>query len=125
LQFSGKDRPIELLDGEDVQRFLTHLAIDKSVAPSTQNVALNAVKFLFKEVLERPLEDLAFSRARQRQRLPVVLTRDEVERLLDCMEGIFGLLAGLLYGTGMRSMEGLRLRVGDVDFGHWCILVRA
>ena len=124
LRFAGEDRPVESLDAGDVQRFLTHLAIEKSVAPSTQNVALNAVVFLFKEVLERPLEDLAFSRARRRQRLPVVLTRDEVERLLGCMEGTFGLLAGLLYGTGMRSMEGLRMRVGDVDFGHRCIVVR-
>lgn len=94
------------------------------MAPSTQSVALNALVFFFKEVLEKPLDGLKLSRARRRERLPVVLTREEVERLLGCMEGTFGLIGGLLYGTGMRLMEGLRLRVGDIDFGRESIMVR-
>ena len=94
------------------------------MATSTQSVALNALVFLFNEVLERPLDGLKFSRAKRRDRVPVVLTRQEVERLLGCMEGTYGLIAGLLYGTGMRMMEGLRLRVADVDFGHESIVVR-
>lgn len=116
-------KSLEALGAGDLDAFLTHLAVDRSVSPSTQSVAQNALVFLFKEVLERPLDGLKFSRARRRDRLPVVLTREEVERLLGCMDGTFGLIAGLLYGTGMRVLEGLRLRVGDVDFGHASILV--
>jgi len=119
-----KGKPVETLGAAEVDAFLTHLAVERSVAPSTQSVALNALVFFFKDVLEKPLDGLKFSRARRRDRLPVVLTREEVERLLGCMEGTFGLIGGLLYGTGMRLMEGLRLRVGDVDFGHETILVR-
>ena len=118
------DRRTDELTGEDVQRFLTHLAVDRTVAASTQNLAYNAVAFLFKEVLERPLDELRFARAKRPARLPVVLTRDEVRRLLACMDGIFGLMAGLMYGTGMRLMECIRLRVADVDFGQRLIVVR-
>ena len=108
-------KPLEKIGAVDVQGFLSHLAIDLEVAPSTQNLALNSVVFLFKEVLGRPLADLKFPRARRSPRVPVVLTRDEVECLLGRMQGTFALLAGLLYGTGMRSMEGLQVRVGDLD----------
>lgn len=117
-------KPPEALSPTEVDAFLTHLAVDRGVVPSTQNVALNALVFLFREVLDKPLDDLKFSHARRRDRLPVVLTRDEVERVLACMEGTYGLIVGLLYGTGMRVMEGLRLRVGDLDFGHGSILIR-
>ena len=75
------------------------------MAASTQNLALSSLTFLFKEVLERPLDELKFSQARRPKRLPVVLTREEVERLLGCMDGVFGLMAGLMYGTGMRLMS--------------------
>lgn len=119
-----RDKPLDGLGEEDVQRFLTHLAVDRSVAPSTQNLALNALVFLFREVMNRPLNDLEFPRAQRRPKLPVVLTRDEVTRLLESMEGTFELLAGLMYGTGMRLMEGLRLRVADIDFGHQLVVVR-
>ncbi len=119
---SGKS--MDELGEKDVQRFLTYLAVDRSVAPSTQNLALNSVVFLFKEVLNRPLTDLNFPRAQRRTKLPVVLTRDEVERRLECMDGTFALVAGLMYGTGMRLLEGLRLRVADLDFGHQLVVVR-
>ena len=123
LRFCGS-KALESLGPAEVDAFLSHLAVDRSVAPSTQSVALNAVVFLFREVLERPLEGLKFAHARRRDRVPVVLTREEVERLLGCMDGSFGLIAGLLYGTGMRLLEGVRLRAGDVDFGHETIVVR-
>jgi integron integrase len=119
-----KGKPVETLGPVEVDAFLTHLAVECSVAPSTQSVALNALVFLFNEVLGRPLDGLKFSRAKRRERVPVVLTRAEVEHLLGCMEGTYGLIAGLLYGTGMRLLEGLRLRVGDLDFGHESIVVR-
>jgi integron integrase len=115
---------LEDLGDEDVQRFLTHLAVERTVAASTQNLALNALGFLFKEVLERPLDTLQFARAKRPSRLPVVLTRDEANRLLERLDGTFGLMAGLMYGTGMRLMECVRLRVADVDFGQGLIVVR-
>ncbi|TVQ93578.1 MAG: integron integrase [Chromatiaceae bacterium] len=108
----------------EVQRFLTHLAVDRQVSASTQNQALNALVFLFRHVLERPLDDMRFGRAKATQRLPVVLSTDEVRALLDALTGTPALLARLLYGTGMRLMEGVRLRVGDLDFDHRRIVVR-
>jgi integron integrase len=116
--------PEEQLGAADVQRFLTHLAVDRSVAANTQNVAYNAVAFLFDKVLERPLGEVRFAKVRRPARLPVVLTRDEAIRLLDQMDGTFALMARLMYGTGMRLMECVRLRVADVDFGQQLIVVR-
>ncbi|AUB85421.1 integrase (plasmid) [Candidatus Thiodictyon syntrophicum] len=123
LAFCG-DKPTEALGVEDVQRFLTHLAVDRSVSAKTQGLAYSAVAFLFKQVLERPLEDVRFSRPKRQQRLPVVLTREEVRRLCEAMDGTFGLMARLMYGTGMRLMECVRLRAADVDFGNRSIVVR-
>lgn len=92
---------------------------------STQNQALNALVFLFDKVLDQPLGDLGvFSRAKRPHRMPVVLSRDEVARLLGAMDGTFGLMAQLMYGTGMRLMEVVRLRVQDVDYGYNQIVVR-
>jgi site-specific recombinase XerD len=119
-----RDEPTETLGVEDVQRFLTHLAVDRSVSAKTQGLAYSAVAFLFKQVLERPLEDVRFSRPRRQQRLPVVLTREEVRRLCEAMDGTFGHMARLMYGTGMRLMECVRLRAADVDFGNRSIVVR-
>jgi integrase len=116
------EMPTEHLGVADVQRFLTHLAVDRSVAAKTQSLAYNAVAFLFKQVLERPLEDVRFARTKHQQRLPVVLTRDEGRRLCETMDGIFGLMARLMYGTGMRLMECIRLRTGDLDFGNRSIV---
>jgi integron integrase len=108
----------------EVQGFLTHLAVDRQVSASTQNQALHALVFLFQHVLERPLDEMTFGRAKVTPRLPVVLSVDEVRALLDALTGTPALLARLLYGTGMRLMEGVRLRVGDVDFGNRRIVVR-
>jgi integron integrase len=123
LRFCG-DTPITEIGAADVQRFLSHLAVERNLAASTQSVALNAVVFLFKEVLERPLDGVQFAKTKRKASLPVVLTRKETQRLLANMDGMFGLMAGLMYGTGMRLMECVRLRVADLDFGRMAIAVR-
>ncbi len=109
-----------------VRAFLEHLAVDRQVSASTQNQALNALVFFYLEVVRREIGDLGeVLRARRAKRLPQVLTLAETRRLLDAMAGDPQLLARLLYGTGMRLMEGLRLRVKDVDFGRNQIVIRA
>ena len=109
---------------EQVQRFLRYLAVERKVSASTQNQALNALAFLYGKVFQTPLGDLDFPRARRPKRLPVVLTRAEVADFLGAMEGVYELMAGLMYGTGIRLMECCRLRVMDVDFGNHQIVVR-
>lgn len=122
--FNGVRHPQELGEVE-VNRFLTHLAVVEKVSASTQNQALSALLFLYRYVIERPLGQLGdVIRARRPQRLPVVLTRDEVRNLLSHMRGTEQLIALLMYGTGMRLMECLRLRVKDVDFASGEILIR-
>jgi integron integrase len=102
-----------------VEQFLTHLAVTRKVSISTQKIALNALAFLYNKVLERPLGDLGeFNRARTPAKLPVVLTRDEVKRLLGHLSGTSHLIASLLYGSDLRRNEAVRLRVKDVDFDH-------
>ena len=124
IYFHGKRHPAEL-GAVEVTAFLNHLATERNVAASTQNQALSALLFLYKETLglELPWLD-GLVRARRPERLPVVLTIDEAQRLLSAMEGTGWLMASLLYGTGMRLMECLRLRIKDVDFGYRQILVR-
>jgi integron integrase len=108
-----------------VQRFLEHLACERNVAASTQNQALNALVFTFREVLDRPLGDLgSVMRAEQKPRLPVVLSVEEISKLFANLDGFHRLIAQLLYGTGMRLMEGLRLRVKDLDFEYKTVTVR-
>jgi integrase len=95
------------------------------VSASTQNQALNALVFLYKHVLNRPLGSLAgAARAKRNERLPVVFTRDEITALLDRLDGTVWLVTALLYGSGLRLMEGLRLRVKDIDFDRFAIYVR-
>ena len=109
----------------ELEAFLTHLAVEGRVAASTQNQALSALLFFYREVLAINLPWLDnVVRAKTPQRLPVVLTRQEVVSVLDGMSGVYGLMARLLYGTGMRLMECVRLRVKDVDFEQAEILIR-
>ncbi len=110
----------------EVAQFLAHLAVAGNVAASTQNQALNALVLLYEQVLQQPLGDLGeFARVRRPARLPVVLTQEETQRVLAALKpGTGALIIRLLYGTGMRLMECLRLRVQDVDFGSGRILVR-
>jgi integron integrase len=113
------------LGAEEVTAFLTHLAVAGRVAASTQNQAKSALLFLYKEVLDLELPWLArVEPAKAPKRLPVVLTRDEVQAVLDRLEGANWLIGTLLYGSGLRIMECLRLRVKDVDFARGEILVR-
>lgn len=123
--FSGRD---ELADSPEakIEAYLTHLAVHLDVAPSTQNQAMNALVFLYKQVLRMPLDGrIDAIRAERKTRLPVVLTPEETRRLLAIMDGQPGLMARLIYGTGMRIMECVRLRVKDVDFGMKEITVRS
>jgi integron integrase len=124
ILFHGKRHPRELGD-EEVRAFLTHLAAGRNVAPATQNQALNALVFLYRQVLHRPLGQLGeFERPTRPARIPVVLTQAEARRLLAAAPERYALLLKLLYGTGLRVMEGVRLRVKDVDFGAGHIVVR-
>ena len=116
ILFHGKRHPAELGE-EAVRDFLTHLAVDVHVSASTQNQAMNALVFLYREVLERELGDFSSRvRAREPERLPVVLSRGEARALLAQLRGVEWLVAGLLYGAGLRLLEALTLRVKDVDF---------
>ncbi|MFM2324954.1 MAG: hypothetical protein RL244_1833, partial [Pseudomonadota bacterium] len=109
----------------EVEAFLTHLAVEGNVAASTQNQALSALLFLYREVLNSKLPWMnEMVRAKRPARLPVVLTQAEVQSVLSRMQGVPLLLAQLLYGTGMRLMECMRLRVKDVDFDRLEILIR-
>ncbi|HEX9081229.1 MAG TPA: integron integrase [Holophagaceae bacterium] len=116
ILFHGKRHP-EVMGAAEVQSFLSHLATDRKVSASTQNQAKAALLFLYRQVLgvELPWLDEVVQ-ARERRRMPVVLTPGEARVLLDQMSGTAGLVAALLYGTGLRLMEGLRLRVKDLDF---------
>ena len=120
----GKRHPREM-GGAEVGAFLTHLAVERGVSASTQNQAKAALLFLYKEVLQIELPRLDnLVQAKRGERLPVVLTQGEVRALLAELNGTMWLIASLLYGTGMRVLEGLRLRVKDVEFSRREILVR-
>ncbi len=122
--FHGKRHPREMGQAE-VEAFLTHLAVAGRVAASTQNQAKSALLFLYKDVLGFELPWLSgVQSAKRPQRLPVVLTRAEVRAVLGCTSGTSGLILRLLYGTGMRILEALRLRVKDVGFERREILIR-
>ena len=122
--FHNKRHPKEMGPAE-VQAFLSHLAVERNVSASTQNQAKAALLFLYREVLsiELPWLDEVIA-AKTAKRLPVVLTPVEMRKLLDAMSGTMGLITRLLYGTGMRLLEGLRLRVKDVEFSRREIIVR-
>ena len=124
ILFHNKRHPKEMGAGE-LRDFLSHLAVDRNVSASTQNQAKSALLFLYGQVLkiELPWLEEVIS-AKTAKRLPVVLTQVEVRNLLNAMSGTMGLMASLLYGTGMRLMEGLRLRVKDVEFSRREIIVR-
>ena len=124
ILFHGKRHPNEL-GAAEVSAFLSYLAVDRGVAPSTQNQAKSAILFLYRVVLNAQLPWLdEVVAARGQRRLPVVLTPGEVRCLLNELSGTTGLVASLLYGTGMRLLEALRLRVKDVRFERREILVR-
>jgi integron integrase len=124
VRFHGLRHPTTM-GVADVRAFLTHLAVDRQVAASTQNQARSALLFLYDIVLEHPLGDLgAVVQAKRPKRLPVVLTRAEIKAILHHLAMPHVLIAGLLYGSGLRLREALRLRVKDLDLSRQQILVR-
>ncbi|HUF07773.1 MAG TPA: integron integrase [Rhodothermales bacterium] len=124
ILYHGKKHP-SAMGGDEVNRFLSYLASERDVAASTQNQALAAILFLYRHVLDERLPWLSdIIRARRPRRLPVVLSRNEVRAILGRMSGAPKLVAALLYGTGMRLLEGLRLRVKDIDFVSAQVIVR-
>lgn len=124
IYFHGKRHPAELGEAE-VTAFLNHLARDRKVAAATQNQALSALLFLYREALAQPLAWLdGLDRAKRPARVPSVLTRDEAAALLARLQGTRWIMAALLYGAGLRLRECLKLRVKDIDFGYGQIVVR-
>lgn len=124
ILFHNKQHPKDMGEAE-VATYLTYLAVERDVAPSTQNQALQAILFLYREVLKQPLpHTIETVRAKKSQHLPVVLTRDEVQQVLAHLTGEMLLIVQLLYGGGLRVNECLRLRVKDVDFGQELLIIR-
>jgi len=124
ILFHGKRHPKEM-GAQEIESFLSALVTNRNVSASTQNLALSSILFLYKAVMEIDLPWLDnIVHAKKPKRLPTVLSEAEVKRLLTCMDGMPGIVARLLYGTGMRLMEGLKLRVKDVDFDRREILIR-
>lgn len=124
IRYHGRRHPREM-GAAEVEAFLTSLAVDRKVSAATQNQALAALLFLYREVLAVDLPWLdGITRAKRQEHVPVVLSRAEVDRLFSQLEGTHRLMARLLYGTGMRLMECVRLRVKDADFDRGEITVR-
>ncbi|MFV9507592.1 MAG: integron integrase [Oscillochloridaceae bacterium umkhey_bin13] len=124
IHFHGIRHPREM-GATEVSAFLTHLAMEREVAASTQNQALSALLFLYREVLLQPLsEDLTITYAKRPEYLPTVLSRDEARAVLAALSGTHHLMASLLYGSGLRLLECLRLRVKDLDFDQRQLMVR-
>lgn len=124
IRFNGKKHPRDMGKFE-IERFLSHLAVNRNVAASTQNQAFNAILFLYKKVLNIPMDlDIRAKRSSKRKNLPTVLSKDEARKLISCMSGTAKILAGLMYGSGLRSLEVIRLRIHDMDFDNNQIFVR-
>ena len=121
--FHHKRHPAEM-GAPEVEAFLTHLAVRENVAASTQNQALSALLFLYRDVLNQDLGSIDALRAKKSKRLPTVLTKEEARRVIGHLSGTHQLMAKLLYGSGLRLMECLRLRVKDLDFDYRTITVR-
>jgi integron integrase len=122
--FHKKRHPREMGESE-IRAFISHLAVAGGITASTQTVALSALLFLYRDVLKKELPYVSnIERAKKPKRLPVVFTRDETKRILAQLEGTYWLAAGLLYGSGLRLMECLRLRVKDLDFTYAQLVVR-
>jgi len=124
ILFHNKRHPNEM-GSTEVEAFLTNLAVEQHVAASTQNQAFSALLFLYREVLKKELDGPIDSmRAKRPKRLPTVLTKEETLKVISYLSGTHQLMAKLLYGSGLRLMECLRLRVKDLDFAHRAVIVR-
>ena len=118
ILFHSKKHPVQMGKTE-IEQFLTRLATEKKVSPTTQNQAFSAILFLYREVLGVDMSDqnIQALRAQERKHIPVVLTRDEVKRVIENLNGIYNLIVSLMYGCGLRMNEALNLRIKDIDFG--------
>lgn len=127
ITFHGMCSREDLNNGEKkIEKFLTWLAVEKTVAPSTQNQAMNALVFLYKVVLKTPLtNEINAVRSKKRINIPVVMTRDEVRDVINIMEGTPQLVVKILYGCGLRIMETVRLRVQEIDYKMKHVIVRS
>ncbi len=124
IRFHDTRHPREM-GAREVSAFLTHLAVERGVAAATQNQALNALVFLYRRVLEQPLDEIeGIVRANRPAKLPVVLSPEEIGRVLARLSGSYWLIACLQYGSGLRLLESVRLRVKDLDFRYRAVLVR-
>jgi len=125
IRYHQFQHPQHMHDKEVVE-FLTYLAVERNVSASTQNQALNALVFLYRQVIHKPLGDISSSvRAKKPVKLPVVLDRSEVARVLRQLQGIRRIIGALLYGSGLRLLECLQPRVKDLDFEYCAIHVKA
>lgn len=124
LKFYGMKRHPREMGAREIERFLSHLASHDNVAASTQRQALNAIMFLYREVIDVEIGQISHVRSRRTRKPPTVLTQKEVQQLLANMDGTHRLMAQLLYGCGLRLMECIRLRIQDVDFGQGRVFVR-
>ncbi len=123
IVFNHKRHPAKL-GNKEVELYLTFLANTENVAPGTQTIALNALVFLYKEYLQSPLSlTLNFNKSQRQAKLPVVLTQTEIVSLLRSVDVKYWLLASIMYGSGLRLMEAIRLRVQDIDFDYMSVLV--
>jgi len=123
ILFHGKRHPKEMGENE-ISAFLTHLAVNRNVAASTQNQAFNALLFLYRKVLGMEFGTLDnVERAKKPRKLPVVFTKEEIREIINQLDGYKWIMAQLMYGSGLRVMECVRLRVKDIDFGYRQILV--
>ena len=124
ILFHKKRHPREMAESE-IREYISHLAVNEKISASTQTVALSALLFLYRDVLKKDLPYISnIERAQKPKRLPVVFTRDETKRILASLEGAYWLIGALLYGSGLRLMECLRLRVKDIDFTYGQVAVR-
>ena len=123
ILFHNKKHP-KLMGADEINRYLKYLAVNKEVSASTQNIALCAIIFLYKHVIKKEIEKFDLIRAKKPKRLPVVFSRKEIKDILKNLSGSHLLMANLLYGSGLRLMECLRLRVKDIDFEYNNIMVR-
>ncbi len=123
IRFHGRRHP-EDLTTKEVEAFLDDLAIQKTVSINTQKTALNALSFLYNQFMQRPLGELSFASTQRTRALPTVFSHTEATSVLAKLEPLHKLIASLMYGSGLRVMEAVRLRVQDVDFANNCIVVR-
>lgn len=123
IHFHNRRHPASMGDNEVIS-FLDNLVLNQNVSPKTQSTALNALAFLYKHIIEQPLSpNLCFVKSKRDQKLPIVMTPDEVKQLMSQLNKRYYLIAGLMYGSGLRVMEAVQLRVQDIDFDYKCIRI--